>query len=128
MKKPFTFYRKLLFIVLLLATLTFSQTVTPYKVYAKVSCDELNELNTSLDNLAEALVDAEIGVNSPLDKALDELLNALFAFADTEQDASLDIALTNMDNAWNDMQQDAFKESLDQVIAEIDGIMSEECR
>ncbi len=103
-------------------------TVSPAYAGEKVSCEELEKMAAELDSLAEALVDTAIGVDSPLDKALNELLDAIFDFANTEKDAALDDATKNMDKAWHDMDKPSFEAALDQVIHEIDGIAAQDCQ
>ncbi|MBF0383725.1 MAG: hypothetical protein HQL69_22125 [Magnetococcales bacterium] len=95
----------------------------------RVSCDELAEVMMVIENFTDELerVDLDIEADSPFDRALKELLDGIYALADSEEDLALDNAAKRAHNAWEDMDKLAFERALRDIVSEIDGIGNEEC-
>jgi predicted transcriptional regulator len=96
--------------------------------FAKLSCGELDELATSLDDLAEVLVSVEeIGLNSELDGALGTVTDVLTEVARVENDARLTRWIADLKLAWNDMEREDFEDSLDDIIERLDELAERDC-
>ncbi len=96
--------------------------------YAKLSCDELDELATNLDELAYELEGLEsIGKNSALDAALGEVTDVLVVVAEYENDARLIRWIADLELAWEDMEREDFEDSLDDVIERLDELGEQDC-
>ncbi len=95
---------------------------------AKLSCYDLDELATDLDDLAEALVDVDtIGANSELDDALGDVTDVLELVADVENDARLTRWIADLQLAWDDMEREDFEDSLDDIIERLDELGERDC-
>lgn len=96
--------------------------------FAKLSCDELDELATNLDELAEALEHVDnIGLNSELDDALWEVADVLTVVARVEDDARLTRWIADLKLAWQEMERADFEESLDDIIERLDDLGERDC-
>ncbi|WP_223786827.1 hypothetical protein [Marinicella meishanensis] len=95
---------------------------------ARLSCDELDELAASLDDLAEAMsVVDDIGVNSTLDGALGDVTEALSVVAAVENDARLTRWIADLNLAWEEMEREDFEASLDDIIDRLDELGERDC-
>ncbi len=95
---------------------------------AQISCDDLDDLVGSLDDLADALESVEeIGINSYLDSSLGELTEALKAVAYVEQDRYLTAGITDLNIAWNDMEREDFEIALDDISERLDELGDRDC-
>lgn len=95
---------------------------------AQLSCDDLDDLAASLDDLAEAIQYVEeIGVNTELDGALGELTNALSSVAYVEQDQYLSGQISGLKSSWDNLDRYNFEESLDNIIERLDGLGERDC-
>ncbi len=96
--------------------------------FAKLSCYELAELVTSLDELASTLeyVD-DIGINTELDGALGEVTDALTLVARVENDARLTRWIADLKLAWQEMEREDFETSLDDIIDRLDDLGERDC-
>lgn len=93
-----------------------------------LSCDEVNEMGEALTGLAIALESGmEIGEDSPEDQGLRDIVDGLGMIADAEEDAELREAADGMDEAWTDMDGEAFNESLTYAVGKLAVIATEEC-
>lgn len=109
--------------LLILSSLFWLSTAT-----AQVSCDDLDDLVGSLDDLADALESVEeIGLNSYLDSALGELSEALKAVAYVEQDRYLSAGISDLNIAWDDMEREDFEIALDDVSERLDELGERDC-
>ena len=95
---------------------------------AQVTCDDLDVLVESLDDLSEALESVdEIGLNNYLDSALGELSEALTAVAYVEQDRYLSVRISDLNAAWSNMERDNFEFALDDVSTRLDELGERDC-
>lgn len=95
---------------------------------ARLSCDELDELASSLDELADAMTHIDdIGVNSALDGALGDVTEALSVVAAVENDARLTRWIADLNLAWEDMEREDFEDSLDDIIERLDELGERDC-
>ncbi len=95
---------------------------------AQVSCDDLDDLIASLDDLAESLESIEeIGLNSYLDSTLGDLSEALTAVAYIEKDRLLTAGITDLNTAWNDMEREDFEIALDDISERLDELGERDC-
>lgn len=94
-----------------------------------VSCDDVNSMGEALTELGIALDDenAEIGEGSDADNGLRSIVDGLQAIADAEQDADLQRAASNMDNAWQTMDRGGFTDALADAVDKLAVIATTEC-
>lgn len=97
-------------------------------VQAKLSCEELDELATDLDDLAVALESVDsIGVDSELDDALGDVTTALHLVAKVEKDGQLSGWVADLDDAWEDMEREDFEVALDDITERLDELAERDC-
>ncbi|MFC3195165.1 hypothetical protein ACFODZ_13010 [Marinicella sediminis] len=95
---------------------------------AQLSCQDLDDLAGSLDELAEALVEVDdIGLNSPLDATLGDLSEALSAVAYVEEDARLTRWIADLQLSWQEMEREDFEVALDDIIDRLDELGERDC-
>lgn len=93
-----------------------------------LSCDEINEMGEGLTGLGIALESGvEIGEDSPEDESLRDVVDGLGVIADAEDDADLRQAAEDMDQAWSDMDGEAFSNALAYAVGKLAVIATEEC-
>jgi len=94
-----------------------------------MSCDEVNEMGEALSGLAIALEDenAEIGIDSPEDGALRDVVEGLATIAGAEGDEDLANASLAMAEAWDNADQSAYSDALAEAIAKLAIIATTEC-
>jgi hypothetical protein len=94
----------------------------------KLSCDDLDGLAGSLDELATAFENAgTIETGGELDNALAEVIDALYAVADVEQERDLDTYVGNLESGWKKMDAGMFAQSMDDVIGSLDRLLKRDC-
>lgn len=95
---------------------------------ARLSCDELDDLATGLDDLTEALQDiSSIGSNSALDDALGDITDVLEVVTEVENDARLTRWIADLQLAWDEMEREDFEDSLDDIIERLDELGERDC-
>lgn len=97
-------------------------------VDAKLSCDDLDDLANSLDELAMALEEIDtIGADSQIDSVLGDVSEALNSVAVVENDARLTRWIADLELAWDDMERADFEASLDDIIGRLDELGERDC-
>ena len=96
--------------------------------HARLSCNDLDELSVTLDDLADDMEGVRsIGTDGGLDIALGELTSALNEVAHVEHDKRLSAWISDLEIAWEDMERDDFEESLDDIIDRLDDLYDRDC-
>ena len=96
--------------------------------YARLSCNELDELAEAVDEVAyEVDRMQESDYNRSIDRALKDLTNALRVVADYEDDRRLKAWTSNLEIAWDDMEKDDFIDSLDDITERLDELYERDC-
>ena len=114
---------KLLYIFLLILGFAFTQSS-----YARLTCNELDELAEILDELAEDFDSMSARrIDDEVDEALAELTDALKDVAYEEKDRRLTAWINDLEIAWEDMEKDDFVESLDDIIERLDELYDRDC-
>jgi len=94
----------------------------------RLSCDQLDGLAGSLDELGTAFTQAgTIEVGGELDNALADVINALYEVADVEKEATLDAYVGDLEAGWKNMDAEAFAQALDDVIGSLDRLLRRDC-
>ena len=101
---------------------------TSLNSYANVSCGDLSEMATDLDQIAEALTQVEvIHEGDELDQALGQLVDALQIIADAESTDRFYRHVDRFTSAYNDMDSDRFEATLDDIIVYMDKMYVRDC-
>ena len=96
--------------------------------YARLTCDELDELSGILDDLSYDFDNLhERRIDNEVDNALGELTDALKDVAHVENDKRLSAWITALEIAWEDMEKDDFVESLDDITERLDELYDRDC-
>ncbi len=96
--------------------------------YANVSCGDLSEMATDLDQIAEALTQVDvIHEGDELDQALGQLVDALQIIADAENTDRFYRHVDRFTSAYNDMDSNRFEGTLDDIIAYMDKMYVRDC-
>jgi len=97
--------------------------------YARLSCNELDEVAETLDDFADdfqRLRDRDI--DHSVDRALAELVDALHEVAHAENDSRLTAWTRDLEIAWEDREREDFEESIDDIIDRLDDLYDRDCR
>lgn len=94
-----------------------------------LSCEEVDEMGEALMALGIALEDenAEVGLNSPEDAALRDVVEGLATIAVAEEDEDLANASLAMAEAWDNADRDAYTDALAEAVAKLAIISASEC-
>lgn len=94
----------------------------------QLSCDELGGVADGLDQIAVALQQTDtITEGDEVDTALGEIIDALHLVAKSEQEDDLNHHVSELDQAWEDMNFNNFTHALDNVIASLDRLYKRDC-
>ncbi len=95
----------------------------------KPSCYDLSEIADDLDDISDEFSRAgTIREGDKIDKALGELVDALTEIAEIENEGSLTNAVNSLIEAYNKMDSEKFKLSIDSVIMNMDRLYRRDCR
>ena len=109
-------------------TLIFLGLFASMPSFARLSCDELDDIAETLDDFAgdfQELNDRDI--DRSVDRALAELVDALNEVAYAENDKRLTAWTKNLEIAWEDRERDDFEESIDDIIDRLDDLYDRDC-
>lgn len=96
--------------------------------YARLSCDELDEISESLDEFADEFSRLRTrDIDRSVDAALEELVEALNHVAYVEGDKRLSAWIQDLEIAYEDREREDFEESIDDVIERLDDLYSRDC-
>lgn len=103
-------------------------TFASLPTYAKLSCDELDEITETLDDFAEDFQQIRTrDIDRSVDEALEELVEALNTVAYVERDKRLTAWIGDLEIAWEDREREDFEESIDDVIDRLDELYERDC-
>jgi hypothetical protein len=103
-------------------------SITPAIAGEKFSCDDLDSIGEGLSEVLAAYdATPSIEEGSEADNILADMINDLHTVAAIEKDTRLDRAVANLDEAWHDMDGDAFRSSLVDTIDIIASIFNRDC-
>lgn len=95
---------------------------------AKPTCDDLTEMADELDAISADFAKAgTIREGDPVDLALGELVGALILVAKVENEPAMTSAVNSLIDAYDKMDSEKFKLSLDSVIANMDRLYRRDC-
>jgi len=115
---------KKLYLLIFLFTLNFS-----IPSHARLSCDDLDEIAESLDEFAEEFNQLRTrDIDRSVDRALEELVEALNIVAYAEGDKRLSAWIQDLEIAYEDREREDFEESIDDVIERLDDLYDRDCR
>jgi len=96
--------------------------------FAKFSCRDLDEIGESIGELAEEFQYVnDRDIDRELDRALKEVVEALYIVADVESDKRLTTWIQGLEIAWEDQDKDDFEDSLEDVLVRLAEIYVRDC-
>ena len=94
--------------------------------YAALSCPELNNMRRDLAQLADD-VDASVGFTRGKDEFLGDVVDALHAVADEENNRVLRSEANRMESAWVREDAVSYVDALDRITDELTDLYLEDC-
>ncbi len=92
------------------------------------SCEDLTDMADALDQVGAAFDQAgAIYEGDEIDVALGELVDALYIVAEVENNNAMTNAVNSLTKAYDDMDSERFRLSLDSVVANLDRLYRRDC-
>ena len=102
--------------------------VVSLPTYAKLSCNDLDDIATTLDEFADDFSQLRSrDIDRRVDNALEEMVDALNEVAYVEDDRRLTNWINDLEIAWEDREREDFEESMEDIIYRLDEIYDRDC-